>query len=377
MSPTLPSQLPAGGGFARDRARPGEWRYATCARGVLTAMRRLLLPLLLPFALAAAPAAHAADPPWEKADRAISCSDTVGSSPFYQGASASTEYDQTFALGHAIPKPMLDGYIPQGLGTWPNWGGAGKDLLIQVGYNKSSDYAAIVGMVPGGGSTAMAQLAGPGNAGLVKTHAGGVAVAGKWLYVSGPTSGDTPSVLRYRLKAVRKALANGTTLKAQAQQPINVGSAGFRASFISAEGNTLWIGTHNKDHRNRMHRFIVSPKGGLTRVGGWVQIPKKTQGLAVTKRYFIYSTSYLRTNRSNVYVVRRGKKFLDNAKLRCFAAPSMSQGITLSGGQVFLSFESGSYYYDDQCDKGIFEGRCTRNVITHLHRASRKALVGS
>lgn len=38
----------------------------------------------------------------------------------------------------------------------------------------------------------------------------------------------------------------------------------------------------------------------------------------------------------------------------------MSEGITLSGGQAFLGFESGSYKYRaDPCDKPVLEGDCT------------------
>jgi hypothetical protein len=31
-------------------------------------------------------------------------------------------------------------------------------------------------------------------------------------------------------------------------------------------------------------------------------------------------------------------------------------------------------YRGDPCDKPVFEGDCTRNVITHLHRAPLAAL---
>lgn len=347
-------------------------------------MHRLLLPLialaLLPL-LPAAPAAAAA--PWERQNESISCTDDTGSSPFYDGASASALYDSTFALGHGIPEPMLDGYVPQGLGTWAGWGGAGKDLLLQTAYNDSTDRAVVVGMVPGGGSTQMPVLVRPGRKGFVNAHVGGVAVVGSWMFVAGPTADGLPTVLRFKLRAVRRALADGQPLKAQAEMKIDVGTAGFAASFLAAEGSRLWVGTFDENSRNRMYQLRVGAKGGLSRVGGasnWRQVPKKTQGLAVTGTHFIFSTSYGSRSRSNVYVVRRGRKYLDNAypqDLACFAAPSMSEGITLSGGQAFLSFESGSYKYRaDPCDKPVLEGDCTRNVITHLHRAPLARLAG-
>lgn len=346
-------------------------------------MRRLL-PVLAATAATLVPAAPAlAAPAWERSQESISCTDSTGSAPFYSGASASSLYDSTFRLGHEIPAAMRDGYVPQGLGTWAGWGGAGNDLLLQTAYNDSTDRAVLVGMVPGGGSTAMPLLVRPGRKGYVNAHVGGVAVVGRWMYVAGPTVDGLPTVLKFPLDRVRKRLADGKDLQAGTEQKLDVGTAGFTASFLAADGAGLWIGTFDKSNRNRMYRFSVGPEGGITRIGGagaWIQVPKKTQGLAVTPTHFLFSTSYTSTARSNVYVVRRGKKYLDNAypqDLRCFAAPSMSEGMTISGGAAFLSFESGSYKYrTDPCDKGPFEGDCTRNIITHLHRAPLATLLG-
>ncbi|MBJ7329221.1 MAG: hypothetical protein JHC95_04945 [Solirubrobacteraceae bacterium] len=338
-------------------------------------MRRRLLPLLLLAPLAAAQPAAAADP-WERQNESFACADDTGSKPFYNGDSASKVYDSAFALGHDIPQAMLDGYVPQGLGTWDG-------LLLQTAYNDDTHRAVVVGMVPGGGSTQMPVLVRPGNKGFVDAHVGGVAVVGAWMFVAGPTVDGLPTILRFPLDRVRKRLADGQPLKAGAELKVNVGTAGFAASFLAAEGSTIWAGTFDDDSRNRMYQLQVGPKGGLARVGGpgnWRQIPKKTQGLAVTPGHFLFSTSYGSKNRSNVYVVRRGKKFLDNAypqDLTCFAAPSMSEGITVLGDQAFLTFESGSFRYRaDPCDKPVFEGDCTRNVITHLHRAPVGSLVG-
>lgn len=334
-------------------------------------MRRLLGALLVSMLL---PAAHAAAAPWEQSSESIGCADTTGPKAFYDGDSASTVYDATFRIGHGLPAGLLSGYVPQGLGTWAGWGGAGKDLLIQAGYNGSR--TAIVGIVPGGGVTQMPVLVRP-NGAFVTAHAGGVAVVGSWLFVTGETVGGRPTILRFPLAAVSASLASGAPLQARAEIPLDAGTPGFAASFMAAEGGTLWIGTFDKDNRNRMYQFSVGPHGGLARVGGagnWLQVPKKTQGLAVTPTHFIFSTSWTSQARGNVYVVRRGAKLLDDAypqDLVCFAAPSMSEGLTLSNGKAFLTFESGSYKYrTDPCDKPQpFEGDCTRNIVTHLHQA--------
>src|SRR5688500_5615937 len=96
-------------------------------------MRRLLLAVLALPLLIAAPATAAE--PWERQRESIRCADDTGSSPLYNGPSASTVYDATFQLGHEIPQAMRDGYVPQGLGTWPGGAGGGRDLLLQSAYN--------------------------------------------------------------------------------------------------------------------------------------------------------------------------------------------------------------------------------------------------
>lgn len=341
-------------------------------------MRRLLGALLISMLL---PAAHAAAAePWQQADESIGCAPTVSSKPFYDGASTSTAYDTTFKIGHPLPADLLSGFVPQGLGTWAGWGGAGNDLLIQAGYNDSR--TAIVGIVPGGGVTRMPVLVRPDGA-FVTAHAGGVAVVGSWLFVTGEVVNGAPTILRFPLDAVRASLTSGAPLQARAEIALDAGTSGFAASFMAADGGTLWIGTFDQDHRNRMYQFSVGPHGGLAHVGGagnWLQVPKKTQGLTVTPTHFVFSTSWTSKANSNIYVVRRGAKLLDDAypqDLVCFAAPSMSEGITTSNGKAFLTFESGSYKYrTDPCDKPQpFEGDCTRNVVTHLHRAPLAALL--
>ncbi len=93
----------------------------------------------------------------------------------------------------------------------------------------------------------------------------------------------------------------------------------------------------------------------------------------VTDRHFVFSTSYSRCKRSNLCVVRRDYSNLDKAKLSCFRAPRMSEGITKYHGDAYLVFESGSHL----CRK-VNRDCKPRNVITHLHKAlvsSLKSLV--
>jgi hypothetical protein len=76
-------------------------------------------------------------------------------------------------------------------------------------------------------------------------------------------------------------------------------------------------------------------------------------------------------NRSNLYVVGRGYQHLDNAhadgKLRCFRAPTMTEGVTASQGKIYLAFESGAAKYADSDDK-------PDRIIRNLHAAQRSDL---
>jgi glutamine cyclotransferase len=126
----------------------------------------------------------------------------------------------------------------------------------------------------------------------------------------------------------------------------------------------LWAGRFNKKGREFMRAYTVSGDGALTVRGGKFQVPAKTQGLVVTDDVFVYSTSHGRKNRSNIYVVKRGEgsSDLDRAKLSCFRAPTMSEGMAVYGDDVYLAYESGASYYlrgDNNPD----------NVIENLHKA--------
>jgi hypothetical protein len=93
-------------------------------------------------------------------------------------------------------------------------------------------------------------------------------------------------------------------------------------------------------------------------------VPRKTQGLVVTEDLFIYSTSHGRNNRSNIYVVRRGEgsSDLDTARMFCFRSPSMSEGLTVYGNDIYVAYESGAAYYSQASDK-------PDNIIEDLHKA--------
>ncbi|TCO13902.1 hypothetical protein EV652_12563 [Kribbella steppae] len=281
---------------------------------------------------------------------AITCDTaTSGGSTFYDGPSASYKYDARFSNSASIPN--LSTHTPQGAGTWYNWDGSGKNLLLVASYRTGAD-SQIYGIDPSTGSTV-------GVVAIAESHVGGITVSQGWAFVSGQGS----SIRKYSLTALRDAMkAAGTPYLTQVGTARDVAAS----SFIGSYGASLFSGSFNETGRGVMYEYKIAADGTLTTVAGAWEVPTKTQGLTVTANHFIYSTSYGRTNRSNLYVVKRGQKDLDAAALSCFRAPSMTEGITEYNGTAYLVYESASHLYGSD--------PATLNVIPRLHKASISSL---
>jgi hypothetical protein len=163
-----------------------------------------------------------------------------------------------------------------------------------------------------------------GAAKIAYSHVGGIAVFEKlgWAFVSD----DRPfEVRRYSLKKLADAIRTSDTLDTEGpDQPV------INSSFLTSHEptNTLWAGEFKGSREvgfPHMRAYKVDKAtGDLTPESRVYEVPPKTQGVVVTKDFFIYSTSLGRNNRSNLYVVRRGKgeTDLDKARLFCFRSPS-------------------------------------------------------
>ncbi|TCC35990.1 hypothetical protein [Kribbella speibonae] len=283
------------------------------------------------------------------ATRKIKCDPKTGGKLFYDPPSASKKYNERFRKSAALPK--LGSYIPQGVGTWWNWSGS-KNLLLVAMYHPGKR-SLIVGIDPATNKVV-------GDVSIAPTHAGGITTAYGWAFVQGSKHG----IRKYKLSTLAKKMKQSGTpyLKATGSE-----RKVYWASFLTSYGDSLFAGRFNAKGRGKMYRYKIKSNGTLTTMKGAWEIPTKTQGLLVTKRHFIYSTSAGNENLSNLYVVRRGQRDLDKAKLTCFRAPSMSEGITDFGGYAYLGFESGSYAYRNKPD--------TKNVISNLHRAKISSLI--
>jgi hypothetical protein len=285
----------------------------------------------------------------EAADKAIKCESKAsgGDGPFYNGKSASYMYDRKFGQGPDVPG--LDTHTPQGIASWKNWDGKGHDLMLVSSYRGGAD-AHIIGIDPSSGKHV-------GTVAIAESHAGGIAVSNGWAFVQGRPSGKWGTVRKYKLSALRDAMAKGGVpyLK-QEGKARNV----YAASFLSSYGDSLYAGKFNDKGRGKMYRYKVNNDGSLVTEKEPYEVPTKTQGLMVTKDHFVFSTSLGNDKRSNIYVTANGARHIDTPATKCFRAPSMAEGIAEHDGTAFLVYESGSYKY---------MAKHPRNVIQTLHKS--------
>lgn len=285
------------------------------------------------------------------ASAAITCdTDSSGKDAgFYDGKSASYKYDERFTQAPEIPKAELDGHTPQGAATWSNWDGKGNDLLLVAAYGANGADAHLIGIDPSGKHV--------GTVAIAESHVGGITVSNGWAFVQGRNTDKWETIRKYRLSDLKTAMSGeGTPHLKQVGTARNV----YGADFMSSHDGYLWAGRFSGE-RNKMYSYKINDDGSLTTQDQAYEVPAKTQGLLVTKGHFVYATSHGRDMRSNVYVVGRGEPVLDKAKLHCFRAPSMTEGITEQNGNAYLVFESGSHVYRDDPK--------TLNVIPGMHKA--------
>lgn len=299
---------------------------------------------------------------------AIDCStNSTVKNPFYPGKASSDVYDNRFKEGPRIP--FLPEHVPQGLATWSNWK-QGDDLLLITSYDPQGQYSLIIGV---DAKTSRQK----GAARIKYTHAGGVAVFEKlgWAFVS---DDDAHKVRKYSLKKLADAISTSDKkiLDSEGPDQVVIGS-----SFLTSHGptNTLWAGIFDesaKGGRPQMKAYKVDASGQLRPENTIYEVPTKTQGVVVTKDFFIYSTSLGRNNRSNLYVVRRGKgeTDLDKARLFCFRSPSMSEGIAVYGDNLYVLYESGAGKYNPGITPKDPGPDRPRNIISNLHKAKLESL---
>lgn len=319
--------------------------------GILGKSRRIALISLAAFGVAVTPATADDDN-----DPLCYTTQSVLDPPF-SGPSASIIYDNRFTNPVKIPAGLLDnGYVPQGMAAWPNWDGTTEDILLIGAYDSRSATGAsgIWGVVTSGPRTGDAL----GRMLIASGHVGGLGVYGGWLYV-----GSEAEIRGYRLGTVREALQGANTNVIEPREYNRPTS--YTVGFMGTGDGHLWAGDFDENtatHLNGYQQVNASTGAIEFRSATQAYAPKKTQGVAVTANEVIFSTSWTRQDRGNIWVMRRGQDNLTDANSYCFRAPSMNQGVAIMNGQLYVNFESGAAPYVNDPD--------TRNKISRVHAAS-------
>lgn len=243
-----------------------------------------------------------------------------------------TTHSGLFSGGVSIPDALLAGARrPQGLAYWNNWDGSGVDLLVATAYDPNGA-SLLIGVNPITGAATTPVF-------LPPTHAGGVAVVGNWIYVSGPSG----MVNQYSAGTVRGAM------KRPSSAPLTLRPTTsyfvYSSSFLGSFNGVLFAGKFNETRSDWMVGYSVDQSTGALRSIGSYAVPRKTQGVGITRDHFVFSTSYGRDNRSDIYVVRRGYTSWSGAVGACMRAPNMSEGVALGNGRAFVIYESASSSY--------------------------------
>lgn len=275
---------------------------------------------------------------------AVTCGGDGGGddTPFYPGKSASAVYDETFAQGPETPG--LPAFTPQGLTTWNDWDGTGRPLLVLGAYRKGHP-SRLFAIDPATGTSV-------GTVEVAESHLGGIAVAGRWLFVQHAATSGAESVRRYSLADLREKLAEGGT---PVLEPAGENQQVYGADFMSAFRGSVWAGRYSNAGADKMYEYHVAGDGTLDRVGGAWEVPAKTQGVLVIGSRLVFATGVTDTR---MWVYERERN-LDAAPGRCFRSPSYGQNLTLVGDTVYHAFEGGSARYS----------MTAPHKIEHLHTA--------
>lgn len=335
-----------------------------------TAITTLCTTLLFWTAAGAASAADAKKPEATTTIKCEAASSNKEDPQRYDGPSASYMYDERFTWGPQLQYSELVQFTPQGLAYWKNWYDK-DDLLLATAYDSGTKHAIIVGLDPKRND----KSATVGVVSLDADHAGGIAIYGDWLYVS-----DGPHTIKtFRVSDLRKAMKeskDSSLQKTPKINPVKVTRGLYGTSFLTVDSgrHQLYAGLFNEHGRDWMYRYTIGDDGSLSldrkeNGRGWRwEIPARTQGVTLTDKHFIFSSSHGRDKRSNLYVTHRRETNLDKASARCFRAPSMAEGLATDGKNAYLLFESGSYEYNGH------HGKRARNVIEGVQKAELGSL---
>lgn len=230
------------------------------------------------------------------------------------------EYYQVFHRGPADVPGLGSGLVPQGLTYWPQ-----HDALI-ISYYDADHHPSRIAIVDRQSGRYIKTL-------LLRTtgHVGGIGMTQSghlWVASDG-------KLFRYPASTLDRG-SEGATIDSDHTYKVEA------SSFIGVQGNNLWVGEFSdKPGAARAYPYQVDAAGALSRSGAAVPVPVNTQGMAVTDRHFIFSSSSGRNHHSTIASFSRGVA-IDGPHL---IAPNMAEGMVAAEGEVYVLYESGAKKY--------------------------------
>lgn len=218
------------------------------------------------------------------------------------------------ATAFTLPN-VAAGFTPQGMTVWGN--------RVIVSEYKVGANTRLVAVNPASGKVY-------GSISIAPTHAGGIAVAGAWVFVQNADTVGSDAVRRYALADVSAAF---TRSHANHGHPVFVRAAGVQqlakwqfASVMTTDATTgeLLAGHHGVGAGARLYRYVVGANGSLTARPGYVVIPDNAQGVAV--------------DASGRLVITSGGGHLTVAGVTR-AIPSHAEGVAVIAGRAYVAFE--------------------------------------
>lgn len=192
------------------------------------------------------------------------------------------------------------------------------------------------------------------------THGGGVAVAGKWVLVS-----DGSNVYTYD-RAQIEAAKPGADIKAHTVSKTEIGSF----LNVSPDGKYAYVGKFAEDVPGKdgntpetgfMYRFEVDQKSGkLVNRSGPQLIPDNAQGVAVTDKGLIFTTSFGSDedwSPKELHFLKFETSPSKDFKLQDPGSDTVigeidyyAEGINVIGNDLYITYESGAEAYKNKTE---------------------------